>query len=449
MSLYQYQRDGVNFLKSRQRAILGDDMGVGKTIQALYAIEELDSFPLLVICPKTVKLSWKIEVHKWLKGRTAVIVDGDKRRRSAQINSKCDVLIMNYEQMKIHEVELLKKEFKSIVFDEAHKLKNHQGKSFRTACHLRSKFKDARIYFLSGTPMRNRPQEIWTMLHLIDKENYNSYWRWIHTNFKWHNENYSGITVKKIDDPIDYDDFRKTLSMFMLRRERDAVLDLPSLNEIEYPIELEDSQRKIYNSMRDNMVAQLESGSLIPAPIVIAQITRLKQICCSPSIIEAPYGCEGTKLDAVVDLIEASQGKKIVIFSQFATYLTEMHKKLQKYGFGLITGETAMERRISLVKDFQDPNSKLKGMLISVKAGGEGITLTEGNVVIFTDLVWTPADIDQAIGRVYRNGQTKPVTVYYIRALNTIESKIDSLIRSKRLTIMRAMPVSEVRDLLT
>lgn len=109
MSLYQHQRDGVDFLKSRQRAILGDDMGVGKSIQSLYATEELNAYPQLIICPKTVKLSWKIEIHKWLKGRTAVIVDGDKRRRSAQINSKCDFLIMNYEQMKIHEVELLKK----------------------------------------------------------------------------------------------------------------------------------------------------------------------------------------------------------------------------------------------------------------------------------------------------------------------------------------------------
>lgn len=435
-------------MKSRKSAILGDDMGIGKTVQAIKAVEETGSFPLLVVCPKTVKQSWKAEFSKWSPNRIVAIVDGPKAKRSMQIRSGADAVLVNYEQLRIDELELLKAKFGAVVFDEAHRIKNRKSKVFKSACHLKDRFPNARFYFLTGTPIRNRAQEIWTMLHLIDKSRYRSYWKWIDQNFHSHDERYGRVTVRKIDGPRDYEKFKNSISEFMLRRKRGAVLDLPPLTETVYEIDLEPKHRKIYNSMRDNMVARLENGTTVPAPVVIAQITRLKQICCSPSIIEPPYGCDGAKWDAVLDLIDSAQSQKLVIYSQFSTYLEAMHSHLSKEGFGIITGKTPMDERISLVEEFQKEDGNLRGMLVSIKAGGEGITLVSASIAVFTDLVWTPADIDQAIARIHRNGQTRPSTVYFIRAKDTVESKIDGMIRSKRLLIERSMPAGEVRKLL-
>lgn len=448
--LYNYQKQGVEFLRETKKAILADDMGLGKSIQALVAVAEDASIPCLIVCPKTVKLVWKLEIEKWLPGKKAIIVDGTKLNRSKLIASKCDFLIINYEQLKIHELELLKHDWKSLIFDEAHKLKNQKGKTFRAGCHFSVKFANVPIYFLTGTPVLNRPQEIWSLLHLIDKKKYSSYWSWVYRNFRVDTEEYKaqGIRFKVIKEPLDQDGLANSLKPYLLRRERDAVLELPPLNEIVLPVELSGHQLDSYRSMKRNMIAQLSETQLVAAPVVLAQLTRLKQIACSEGILVPPYSCQGAKYDALLDLLDSCSDKKVVIFSQFSKYLDELYKTLKKRGFGIITGDTDMTSRINQVKDFQDKNGTLKGMLIAIKAGGEGITLTEGSVVVFLDLVWTPATIDQAIARVYRNGQTKPVDVYYIRAMNTIENKIDKMLKEKRFLIKSSIPVAELSDLL-
>lgn len=424
--LYPFQRVGVGFLKKARKAILGDDMGLGKTLQALAVTDELSAEKVLIIAPNTLKSVWRNEIEKWFPGTAVQVIDGPKKKREEQLKSSARYIIINYEATRLHTEELTR-EWDVVILDEAHRAKNRKAQQTK-ACQKIAKGAKA-LFHLSGTPIMNRPYEIWTLLNMIDPKKFSSFWRFVDMYCeKWY-DGY-GWNIGGVLDP---EEFRHMLAPYMLRRKKEQVLkDLPSKTVQQIPVTLEGKQKKIYQQMKDQMVAELAEKETISAPVVIAQITRLKQICVSPNLLgENGVDFPSVKLDALDGIIDDSNGQGIVVFSQFAKAIRLVERRLRERGIEVrvLTGDTKQKDREQAIKDFQE--GKAKVFLTTIQAGGQGITLTAGSIAIFLDKHWTPANNNQAIDRLHRIGQEKPVTVYELIAEDTVEDWIERLLEEK------------------
>lgn len=441
--LYNYQRAGVHFLISTNRALLADQMGLGKTIQLLAVAECLGSEKVLVVCPNTVKENWNREIDRWAPGS------------SVETNGKHTMLldarftIMNYEALRLERnATIYDVDWDIVILDEAHKIKNRKAIQTKQAKKLTAE----RKYCLTGTPIMNHPYEIWSLLNFLDKKAYSSFWSFVR---RWC-EVIDGFWGIEIGPCKDVDNLRSELSFIMLRREKSQVLtDLPPKTFEERYVELDPEQLKAYEAMRDEMVAQIEEvDKEITAPAVIAMITRLRQIVISPQIMlpdSSSYVVDKypPKIRAVLDAMEECDNK-IVVFSQFNRALKLLAKCLDKEGIGyvMLTGETPQKKRQTVIDMFSEETGP-RVMLANMLAGGLGINLTAANTCILLDHHWTPATMEQAVDRLHRIGQDDNVTVVSIIAKDTIEDYIQRMLRNKAQSFWEIISVWDALDLLS
>ena len=395
-----YQKNGYKWLRTLEAwkfgGILADDMGLGKTLQViavlLAAKEEKQSGTLLVVAPA----------------------------RNA------DVLVTSYDLLKRDIDQYDQKEFLYEIIDEAQYIKNHT-----TAAAKAVKVVNSRIrYALTGTPIENRLSELWSIFDYLMPGFLYGY-----DTFKKEME----TPIVKNGDEAAMARLQKMVSPFILRRLKEDVLkDLPEkLEEIRY-VKFEDTQQKLYDAqvlhMKEKLASQDEGEFNKNKLWILAELTKLRQICCSPSLCFENYRGESAKADACMQLIQSAidGGHRMLLFSQFTSMLAILQDKLEKEGieYFIITGETSKPKRQELVKKFNA--GKTPVFLISLKAGGVGLNLTGADVVIHYDPWWNLAVQNQATDRAHRIGQTKKVMVYKLIARNTIEEKIQKLQETKR-----------------
>ena len=395
-----YQKNGYKWLRTLEAwkfgGILADDMGLGKTLQViavlLAAKEEKQSGTSLVVAPA----------------------------RNA------DVLVTSYDLLKRDIDQYDQKEFLYEIIDEAQYIKNHT-----TAAAKAVKVVNSRIrYALTGTPIENRLSELWSIFDYLMPGFLYGY-----DTFKKEME----TPIVKNGDEAAMARLQKMVSPFILRRLKEDVLkDLPEkLEEIRY-VKFEDTQQKLYDAqvlhMKEKLASQDEGEFNKNKLWILAELTKLRQICCSPSLCFENYRGESAKADACMQLIQSAidGGHRMLLFSQFTSMLAILQDKLEKEGieYFIITGETSKPKRQELVKKFNA--GKTPVFLISLKAGGVGLNLTGADVVIHYDPWWNLAVQNQATDRAHRIGQTKKVTVYKLIARNTIEEKIQKLQETKR-----------------
>ena len=395
-----YQKNGYKWLRTLEAwkfgGILADDMGLGKTLQViavlLAAKEEKQSGTSLVVAPA----------------------------RNA------DVLVTSYDLLKRDIDQYDQKEFLYEIIDEAQYIKNHT-----TAAAKAVKVVNSRIrYALTGTPIENRLSELWSIFDYLMPGFLYGY-----DTFKKEME----TPIVKNGDEAAMARLQKMVSPFILRRLKEDVLkDLPEkLEEIRY-VKFEDTQQKLYDAqvlhMKEKLASQDEGEFNKNKLWILAELTKLRQICCSPSLCFENYRGESAKADACMQLIQSAidGGHRMLLFSQFTSMLAILQDKLEKEGieYFIITGETSKPKRQELVKKFNA--GKTPVFLISLKAGGVGLNLTGADVVIHYDPWWNLAVQNQATDRAHRIGQTKKVTAYKLIARNTIEEKIQKLQETKR-----------------
>ena len=395
-----YQKNGYKWLRTLEAwkfgGILADDMGLGKTLQViavlLAAKEEKQSGTSLVVAPA----------------------------RNA------DVLVTSYDLLKRDIDQYYQKEFLYEIIDEAQYIKNHT-----TAAAKAVKVVNSRIrYALTGTPIENRLSELWSIFDYLMPGFLYGY-----DTFKKEME----TPIVKNGDEAAMARLQKMVSPFILRRLKEDVLkDLPEkLEEIRY-VKFEDTQQKLYDAqvlhMKEKLASQDEGEFNKNKLWILAELTKLRQICCSPSLCFENYRGESAKADACMQLIQSAidGGHRMLLFSQFTSMLAILQDKLEKEGieYFIITGETSKPKRQELVKKFNA--GKTPVFLISLKAGGVGLNLTGADVVIHYDPWWNLAVQNQATDRAHRIGQTKKVTAYKLIARNTIEEKIQKLQETKR-----------------
>ncbi|MFC5465947.1 SNF2 helicase associated domain-containing protein [Lederbergia graminis] len=422
-----YQKHGYRWMKTiasyRFGGVLADDMGLGKTLQAIaFILSELPiirekGLPVLVVCPSSLTYNWRSELEKFTPELQAVIVDGNKTERLKRMKEalSADVVITSYPLLRsdIHWYE--KQSFHTVFFDEAQAFKNPFTQTAKAVKKVQADFRFA----LTGTPVENSLEELWSIFYVVFPE--------LFLGLK----EYNNLTRKQI---------ARRVRPFLLRRlKEDVVSELPEKIEATESVELLPEQKQLYAAylakLRHETLKHLDKDTLRKNRIrILAGLTRLRQICCHPTLFVDGYKGSSAKFERLKRIVEESRlaGRRVLIFSQYTKMLKLIGKELAMEGlpFFYLDGQTPSEERVELCNRFNAGERDL--FLISLKAGGTGLNLTGADTVILYDLWWNPAVEEQAADRAHRIGQTNVVQVIKLVARGTIEEKMNELQEKKR-----------------
>ena len=432
MKLYDFQQDDVNYLKHMKSRLIANEMGTGKTLEAieLDRINTLSHLDTLVVAPlSTLKSTWE-EHFKSLSPKRVITINPKDRTEfiDALSSDRYKVYICHWEALSRPDMECIQKNYWGhIIADEAHRLKNRKTKQSIALKKLEADYKTA----VTGTPMMNSPDELWGILNWLFPMRYRSYWKF--REFFTEQEYYKGY--RKVVGAKNTDVLAKQLREFTVRRTKKEVLtELPEKYYSKVVVDLSPKQRKAYNEMKDEMVAWLETqdgGVLLSAPVVIAKFIRLQQFALAYSngtTLTDP----SSKIDALMDLLYGYVEKKFVVFSSFKQAIFLVEERLKKKGISYVrlTGDDSHFQREKAIETFQSNGAKV--FLGTIGAGSEGITLTAANTVVFLDRDWTPARNAQAEDRLHRVGQKSAVQVIDIEAADTIDQYKDQKLIMKK-----------------
>lgn len=427
--LRSYQKEGFEWLCRLAHwgggACLSDDMGLGKTLQVLaLLLRRAPAGPALVVAPTSVCQGWVKEAQRFaprLNLRRFGVGD-----RGAQLDTlgPYDVLLSSYGVMQ-NEIDALESvEFETIVLDEAQAIKNVSAQRTQAALRLSGRFRVA----TSGTPIENHLGEIWSILNFTNPGLLGSHKRF--------DERFARpITLDRDRHAAEL--LRRLVSPFVLRRTKGEVLtELPAKTEITVHVELGVEERALYETIRRKALRALDAE----APQgqqrlrILAELMRLRRAACHPELVTPGSGLPSAKLSALQALIGELRegGHRALVFSQFVDHLNLVRAWLDEAGIShqYLVGATPEKERTRAIEAFQQGQGDL--FLISLKAGGFGLNLTQADYVVILDPWWNPAAEDQAADRAHRIGQLRPVTVYRLVARDTVEERIVALHRHKR-----------------
>jgi superfamily II DNA or RNA helicase len=434
-ALRPYQSQGVAWLdllrESGLGGVLADDMGLGKTVQilALLALEKARGHlvqPAIVVAPTSLMTNWFGEAQKFAPDLKVLVLHGSDRKHSFAAIPEYDLVLTTYPLIARDRQVLLSRDWHMAVLDEAQTVKNPDAATTRCLREIKARHR----FCLTGTPMENHLGELWSIMsfanpgYLGDKAGFARLWR---------------TPIEKRADKVRSAALARRVRPFLLRRTKAEVAgELPAKTEIVERIVLEGSQRDLYDSIRLSMSEKVRNAiqqrGLARSHIVVLEaLLRMRQVCCDPALLklddtERP----SAKLDRLVEMVLEllSEGRKIIVFSQFTSMLDLVRARLdaEHVRYGVLTGET--RNRKAAIDGFQSGANDV--FLISLKAGGVGLNLTAADTVIIFDPWWNPAVEEQAIDRAHRIGQDKAVFVYRLVASGTIEEKMEELKERKR-----------------
>ena len=440
-TLRYYQKTGFKWLKTLDRykfgGILADDMGLGKTIQILSVILDYvqnakeKHRTSIVISPSSLTLNWQNEADKFAGELKTLVINGtllERKRKIAEIE-KYDLVITSYDLLK-RDIELYKEKdyhFRYIIADEAQYLKNSNTQNAKAIKKINAETR----YALTGTPIENSLAELWSIFDYIMPGYLFSY-----KKFKKLYE----MPIVKENDKQALNKLKMLIEPFILRRTKTEVLtELPEKTVTVLNNEMEEEQRNLYISYlaqaREEVAEEINLNGIEKSHIkILSVLTRLRQICCHPSLFIKDYTNESSKLNQCMEIVEdaVKANHKILLFSGYTSMFPIIEKGLQKLGISYfkLTGATKVDERIDLVDEFNE-NPDIKVFLISLKAGGTGLNLTGADMVIHYDPWWNLSTENQATDRAYRIGQKNNVQVYKLITKNSIEEKIYELQQKK------------------
>jgi len=436
-TLRPYQLEGLSWMQSLRQlevgGILADDMGLGKTLQTLAHIlseknaGRLDR-PCMVVMPTSLIPNWLDEAAHFTPQLKVLALYGAGRKKHFERLAEYDLVLTTYALLP-KDVERLKAQpLHVLILDEAQYIKNPTSKAAQAAREF-----DARQRLcLSGTPLENHLGELWSLFHFLLPG-------WL-GDVKSFNRDYR-VPIEKRGSDVRLQHLNGRVKPFLLRRTKEQVAtELPPKTEIIHWVELSDAQRDVYETMRLAMDKKVRDeitrkGVARSQIIILEALLKLRQVCCDLRLLNdtalPARGSTSGKLDSLMEMLEElfEEGRRVLLFSQFTSMLSLIEDELKKRSvdYAILTGQTRDRR--TPVKAFQ--SGKRQIFLISLKAGGVGLNLTEADTVIHYDPWWNPATENQATDRAYRIGQEKPVFVYKLIARGTVEEKIQLLQKEK------------------
>lgn len=429
-NLREYQKTGFKWLSSladlKMGGILADDMGLGKTLQVISLLlsQKDGSKPSIIVTPASLVYNWQEEIKKFAPTLSSMVIAGGAEVRKATLEkiSGCDVLITSYDSIK-RDIENYKKiEFKFAVLDEAQYIKNHATQNAQSVKQINAEVRFA----LSGTPIENSLAELWSIFdfilpgYLFDLPAFKKRFM------------VSAYGVKSAEM------LTKLTKPFILRRMKKEVLsELPPKVENVIRFTMEDDEQKLYKMYQMQYRREIEKLSREGNNGVqtLALLTRLRQLCCNPSLFIDDYNGSATKMNLAISLIKesAESGHKLLLFSQFTSMLDKLAKEVDLLGIPYLklTGADSSANRMKMAHEFNE-NEDIKLFLISLKAGGTGLNLTSADMVIHYDPWWNISAENQATDRSHRMGQKNSVTVYKLVAKDTIEERVLDIQTAKK-----------------
>lgn len=421
--LRKYQKQGVLRIerKFNGRVLLADDMGLGKTIQSLTVLRRNKDkmLPAVVICPAPLKWNWADEAAKHI-GMASEVLEGMKPPRTNWRQS--NLLIINYEILKAWLPYLKQMNPQLIIMDEVHRIKNRNSKCTK---HCRQLCKGVpHVFALSGTPLTNEPSELYTTLNILWPKTFSSFWtfaqRYTNASYKPWGWQYKGArNLPELHS--------KLLELGMLRRRKIDVLDeLPPRTIQILPQPLSAAKFREYRKAQESFITWLSKRSK-------AKANKAKRAQRLVKIGYLRRFAAELKLPDVYKWIDSyieESDEKLLVFGIHKNILQPIYDKYERRSV-LIDGAVTGEKRHTRVLEFRKKKDK-QIAICNIKAGGIGLNMPEATNVLFVELPWTPADLDQAIGRAHRMGQTKGVVVHLMVAKSTIEEKLCKVLQEKQ-----------------
>ena len=428
-TLMPYQKAGVSYASTVGRCLIADQMGLGKTVEAIAALEFKDSFPAVVVCPASLKENWRREISKWLPHRTVNIVSGKTDVVS------CDVNIVNYDILYKFVDAISHLKINGLILDESHYVKTSSSKRTKSAKEIASKVpKSGTVLLLSGTPVTNRPSELVSQLEIMGVlGKFGGKWAFLkryagahHNGFGWDTSGASNLIELNT----------KLRQNCYIRRTKDEVLkELPEKSRNIVHLEPSGKGAKEYASAEDDLVLFLRENGYKSKDSSehLARTQVLKRLAA------------WAKMDAVEEWIDSfleSCDRKLVVFAHNVDVVDHL---AAKYGGLRVSGRDSMQERQHSVDSFQtDKDSRV--IVLNLQAGGVGITLTAGSDVVFVQMGWTPGEHDQAEDRCHRIGQVNHVQAWYLLASGTIDEDIYYLVNGKRAVVDAVTEGDEVEQ---
>ena len=437
---FAYQLNAVHSVSQLEYAALFHEQGLGKTKIALDLVVQwlkdkvVDS--VILVTKKSLMNNWQeeIENHVWLK---FVVLDNDRIRSSRSYNRPYRIYLTHYEAVSSNEVGLelfLKTRRVGAILDEAHRIKNPDGKITRSFLHLSRLF--IRRVIMTGTPVANRPQDIWAQIYFLDHgkslgEDFQSFKKKYDIPKKmnaYERENYEyGLTTI----------FCSVESFSVRETKESAGIELPHKRLVNVDVELEQCQRILYSKYKEQIRVEIfrngcSNPTIDDVESTLKKLLRLVQVASNPILVDDSYSSQPGKFDELLRIIEGLEdGGKIVVWTNFILNSTYLVKKLNKFGALKLNGKMSMEERATAVQKFKSDSSK-RVLVATPGAAKEGLTLTVANTAVFFDRNFSLNDWLQAQDRIHRISQTKPCTIYHLLALDTIDKWVDELLLYKR-----------------
>lgn len=474
--LYPFQEAGRDFLDESVETLLGDEMGTGKTVQTLQAMSE-DGYPAIVICPNSVKRSWAEHVPRWTTVGVPYIITGPATQRARTLREAAQdphaVIIVNYESLRtlsrlapygstrlkkcrecdprngeegvrpascqVHPKELNRIPFKTVIIDEAHRIKSPSSQQTRAVWAVAHQPTMRYRWALTGTPLANHPGDLWSILHAISPRDFPTKTHFVDRYCLQSWNPFGGLDIVGIN-PATRDEFFRLLDPRFRRMPKDLVLSqLPPKIRTTRWVELTPKQRKAHNELEHNLGTLTDSGVLIAPNGLIANLRRMQLSSSTVEVTPNPAKLLGQdvrmiepspKLDALEEVMEEFGDKQLVVCAYHRQLIDLAAARLKKAGksFGLITGGVSEYERDLALRQFQE--GKLQYLLFTISAGGTGLTMTAADTMVFLQRSWSMIENKQAEDRVHRIGSERheSVNIIDIVAIDSVEEhQIESL----------------------
>lgn len=425
--LYDYQKQGVQFVTFKKAAIIADEMGLGKTLQAITATvkkkEIFDFKRTLIVCPASLKQQWKKEIEKF-SSEKALVIQGAPHERERQYQTANEhFLIVNYETVLRDHLAINKAGIDFLILDEAQKVKNYEAQTHSAVNRLNFKH----VLIITGTPIENRLIDIFSIVNILDPHFLGPLWE-----FSYQHCLFDPEKPNKINGYYDLQKLNQKLDKILIRREKRNVIDqLPNVQQINVPVELSDLQREYHTDFAMGIGSIINKKFLTPYDLNKLQmlLTSMRMVCDSTFLIDDQTN-ESPKLEELKSILFdqldiRNSNRKIIIFSEWV----KVHKLIGKLlrdnhiGFAELNGKIPVKSRGELIRKFET-NEHCK-VFLSTEAGGAGLNLQVADTLINFELPWNPAKKNQRIGRIDRLGQkSSQLTIFNLITRDSIEQQI-------------------------
>lgn len=434
--LRPYQRQDVAYLTAIPSAGIFNQPRTGKTPTTIEVIKARGTIKNIIICPASLQYNWKKEIEKWHSNASVYMYTGTPANRKQQLGDFKEhgtthpaYLIASKDTIK-RDVDMFDFEYDVCVIDEAHYLRNSDTKQSEAAYAVGYKAKHR--YALTGTPTVKHPADVFGILKFLYPHKFTSYWAFVDRYFHVEDNGWGKVLgkpkahrVEELQDLID--------AMSTQRLRKDVMQWLPDKTRHQHFCHMESKQQKLYKSMLDDFF--IKNGDMeVDAQNVLAQLTRLRQLCLDPALIGLD-NIPSTKTEALLEAIEdGTYDEPIIIMSMFTSYLKLLKPEIQKMGkrVGMITGEMSNKEKDDTARAFQ--RGEIDVLLCNIISAGTGFTLDRGEVIIFTDKAWNPSDNEQAEDRITPThvGNVHKHFIVSMVCEGTVDEKIDRLLSNKQ-----------------